>query len=231
MHYSLFAIYEAPAAQSGRLAASFRETPPACPASLADGLALDLLLPEPEPVVLFDDGPAPPAILQFTLASRDLLDALLRDSWFRRSFLDMPVSISSPSFRAFRVQPSPVAGENSVRPRTAGLSFVVRYFGPMPDEGAFIDFYTANHPPILGRLPKVRNVRCYLPEALPEADLPAARTRFINEVVFDDVADLNAALGSDVIADLRADSACFPPYGHSTHHAMRREALLSLALE
>ena len=231
MHYSLFAIYEAPATQSERLAGHFREAMTAFPAALADGLAVDLFLPEPEPVVLFDDGPAPAAVLQFTVRTRDLLEILASDLWFRQSFLDLPAVMHSPSFRAFRVQPSAVAGEDSVQPRTAGLSFLVRYFGPMPDEEAFVDFYTAYHPPILGRLPGIRNVRCYLPEALPDTDLPVTQARFINEVVFDDVADLNAALRSDVIKDLRADSARFPPYGHSTHHAMRREPLLSQAIE
>lgn len=227
MRYSLFAIYEAPESQAPEFEGRFREAMPACPKSLADVLAVDLFLPEPEPNVLFDDGPAPAAILQFTTPAREALEAVAADAWFQRSFLDLPAALHSPSFRAFKVEASPVAGEDGAGPRTAGLSFVVRYYGPMPDEQAFIDFYRANHPPILGRLPKIRNVRCYLPEAgLSLPDLPPADVRFINEVVFDNVHDLNAALKSDVIADLKADSARFPPYGHSTHHAMRRESLL-----
>ena len=226
MSYCLFAIYEASATQSSLLADRFRAEASGCPAALLGGLSLDLFLPEPEPVVLFDDGPAPAAILQFSLETPLLLGALAGDSWFQASFLTAPEGFEAPSFRAFRVQPSPVAGQDRVRPRTAGLSFVVRYYGPMPDEAAFVDFYTANHPPILGRLPKIRNVRCYLPEPLPGAGLPPAEVCFINEVVFDDVGDLNAALRSEVIAELRTDSARFPPYGHSTHHAMRRERLL-----
>ncbi len=226
MSYCLFAIYEASATQSSLLAAHFRAVAAGCPAALLGDLSLDLFLPEPEPVVLFDDGPAPAAILQFALEAPDSLDALTGDPWFRASFLTAPEGFAAPSFRAFRMQPGPVASDDRVRPRTAGLSFVVRYYGPMPDEAAFVDFYTAHHPPILGRLPKIRNVRCYLPEPLPGTGLPPAEVRFINEVVFDDVGDLNAALQSDVIADLRADSARFPPYGHSTHHAMRRERLL-----
>ena len=230
MSYSLFAFYEAPVTQTPIFADDFREAVARRPQTHSRPVAIELFLPEPEPVVLFDDGPAPAAILEFTCHSFAALEGLLNEAWFRRRFLTVPLErqpTSSISFGAFRAQPSAVAGTDDVQPRKAGLSFIVRYYGPMADEAAFHDFYTANHPPILGRLPNVRNVCCYLPEKLRDFELPHSEVRFINEVVFDDVGNLNAALQSDVIGLLKADSARFPPYGHSTHHAMRRETLLS----
>lgn len=133
------------------------------------------------------------------------------------------------TFGVFRSLPFPVCGSDLIAPRTAGLSFLVRYYGPMRDVRAFQDFYTANHPPILGCLPAVRNVFCYLPQKLDAAGLPLSEIMLINEVVFDDVEQLNAALRSDVIMALKADSAQFPPFGHSTHHAMRRDRLVGEA--
>jgi hypothetical protein len=124
----------------------------------------------------------------------------------------------------FEVRHYPVAGQQ--RPssaRSAALSFVVRYYRPAPDEAAFISFYTEHHPLLLALLPGVRNVLCYLPVAV---DLPAGLSGsgafFGNEVVFDGLASLNRALASDVLPRLRAEGRQFPPYGHSTHHAMQR---------
>lgn len=231
MSYSLFAIYEASGSQAPVIADALRAAMSVCPVGLSKHMTADLFLPEPEPVVLFDDGPAPAAILQVSVSTRASLEEVADNAWFRNSFLNVPAAFDSVSFGAFLVRPSPVAGGDAALSRSAGLSFVVRYYGPMLDEDAFVDFYTANHPPILARLPKIRNVFCYLPQPLPKRDLPPAEVRFINEVVFDDVRNLNAALQSEVIADLKADSARFPPYGHSTHHAMRRERLLTQEVE
>jgi hypothetical protein len=118
----------------------------------------------------------------------------------------------------FRTLTTPVNGE--VAPREAALSLLVRYFGPMPDEGAFQNAYSDRHPPILARFPAIRNVRVYLP--LPEG--PRSAIRLLNEVVFEDLDALNHALASDVLAQLRADSATLPPRGACSHHAMERES-------
>lgn len=229
LSYSLFAVYEGPDAHSPVLADYFREAFSDGASFGLEGISADLFLPEAEDVLLFDDGPGPAAVLQFSSRECALLEVLLRHERFRQHFVQVPLNQSpgvSVTFGIFRSLPSPVAGEEEVCPRTAGLSFLVRYYGPMPDITAFQDFYTANHPPILGRLPGIRNVFCYLPDKFDCAGLPQSEVMLINEVVFDAVEQLNVALGSDIVGCLKADSARFPPFGHSTHHAMRREILL-----
>ncbi len=232
LSYSLFVFCEGSCAQSQLLEEHFREVFARDPGLGKSCITLDLFLPEPEDIHLFDDGPAPAAVLEFSSTEVASLKALVQDDVFQQLCVQAPRSLlsgNSVTLGLFRSLPFPISGSDSVAPRRAGLSFLVRYYGPMPDEGAFQDFYTANHPPILGRLPAVRNVFCYLPQEFQADGLPLSEITLINEVVFDDVEHLNAALQSDVVAALKADSAQFPPFGHSTHHAMRRDRLLGKA--
>lgn len=120
----------------------------------------------------------------------------------------------------FRVEHEPVPA-----PRADGaapLALVVHYYGPVDDAAGFATHYVAHHPPILARLPGVREVLCYVPleSALP--GLPADPTVIRNEVRFDSMDALLEALASPVLAELRADSKRFPRFGRSTHYPMTR---------
>ncbi len=68
---------------------------------------------------------------------------------------------------------------------------------------------------------------CYLPIAWTDStNIAVADYLLGNEVVFDSLDDLNAALASDVRHELREDYKNFPPfYGTNTHYAMRRQRL------
>lgn len=225
---SLFLIYEGPPASSADLCEWIRDRPRQWLTSHPAQLDVDLFRPASGTVALFDDGPTPAAMLEIS-ATEDVLRGLITVDAFNEIFdQEQPDrgARPEPSLGLFRKLATPVAGASSAVPRTAGLSFVVRYYGPSPDERAFQDFYTANHPPILARFPAIRNVFCYLPVAMPASAFSRSEIMLGNEVVFDDLAHLNAALISNVIADLKADSARFPPFGHSTHHAMQREKLI-----
>ncbi|TQV82091.1 hypothetical protein [Denitrobaculum tricleocarpae] len=216
------------------LAAHFRELAAQDRKFQLDAVSADLFVPEPGEILLFDDGPAPAAVLAFSSDEREPLQALVRDGAFRQWAVQLPQDLCagvSMSFDLFRTFPFPIAGSDAIMPRTAGLSFLVRYYGPMPDVAGFQNFYTNNHPPILGRLPAIRNVFCYLPEDFDLNALQRSKVMLINEVVFDDLKSLNRALDSDVVPALRADSVRFPPFGHSTHHAMIRETLFSKAAD
>ena len=83
------------------------------------------------------------------------------------------------------------------------------------------------HPPVLGKFPRIRNVMCYLPIAWTDpTGIASADYLLGNEVVFDSLEDLNAALASDVRHELREDYKSFPPfYGTNSHYAMRRQRL------
>ncbi len=127
-----------------------------------------------------------------------------------------------PRWRAgvFRIErepvPSPRDGDD------ASVALVVHYYGPVDDAAAFASHYVAQHPPILARLPGVREVLCYVPVAAAHEGLPADPTVIRNEVRFDSMEALLASLRSPVLAELRADTKSFPRFGRSTHYPMIR---------
>ncbi len=186
--------------------------------------SFDVMTPAPGKVRFFDDGPAPLVIVHLTAEVPEPLIDLARSDPFRDAFWNTPQRLAdvSPDFGIYEAIAEQVDGTPDPENRQAALSFVVRYFDPIADAVRFRDFYVANHPPILAQFPGARNVFCYLPLGLDLGDLPTAKVALGNEVVFDDLAALNTALSSSVLADLREDSKNFPPHGHSSHHAMIR---------
>jgi hypothetical protein len=216
--YALTLTCEASAATPADLAAACR----AALAGLPDLPARELFLPHPDhaTVPFFADGPPPAAILE---VGAHAIDPLLAAAGTLAGSLG---SVPGTNFRAglFAVARQPIAGDRVAEPRGASMSFVVRYFGPTENPQAFAAHYVANHPPILARFPAIRNVLCYIPLPVPVPGFESDPCIIRNEVVFDDVPALIAALRSPVLADLRADSKTFAPFGRSTHHAMMREA-------
>ena len=70
----------------------------------------------------------------------------------------------------------PVGRRDRARTATAPFSYVVRYHRPAEDEAAFIRNYVDTHPPTLGKLPGIRSVMCYFPQADRGAGLVARPT-------------------------------------------------------
>jgi hypothetical protein len=121
-----------------------------------------------------------------------------------------------------------VAGETSPAPFLAAFSYVVRYHRPAEDEAAFIANYVATHPQTLAKLPRIRSVMCYFPVQAPVPRKCAVADYIIgNEVVFDSIADFNAAMQSPIRHELRAHFNAFPRFtGPSTHFPMNRTRLV-----
>ncbi|MDA0261919.1 MAG: hypothetical protein O3A21_06975, partial [Proteobacteria bacterium] len=120
-----------------------------------------------------------------------------------------------------------VGGDIQPLAMTAPLSFVVRYHGPCEDPIEFTEHYRRGHATALARLPKIRNVLVY---ARIDWDDPTKieRANYLlgNEVVFDSINALNAALNSPLRHELREHYKTFPGWtGHNTHFAMDRERL------
>ena len=117
-----------------------------------------------------------------------------------------------------------VADETEPRELTAPISYVVRYHYPANDVKHFIEYYTNHHPQIETRFPGITNIMCYLPIKWQDpTDLPCLGYMLGNEVVFESVADLGAALQSPVIDEMMADFDLFPTFnGHNTHYPMLR---------
>lgn len=226
MHdFSLKLIVEGPGDLSPALCAWFAARAPQV-RRVAPSAEMMLLTPETGDVKLFNDGPAPALLAEIELPDEGSADTVMAAGGLAAAAAglqaDFP-SITSISAGNFHIMREPVCGV--VAARSSPLSFVVRYYGPTGDDGAFADHYVANHPPILAEFPAIRNVVCYLPRPLHASGLQQSDMVLSNEVVFDDLAALNEALCSEVVGKLRADSVTFPPFGHSTHHAMRRDFL------
>ncbi|MCH9671923.1 MAG: EthD family reductase [Gammaproteobacteria bacterium] len=173
-----------------------------------------------------DDGPGPVLLLEFGFPDALAMTTFVQWNEFVNATMRLRNAASvTLTHDGFETRYFPVAGETEPFPRFASVSYVVRYYRPAEDEKAFQSYYVNSHPPILGRLPKVRNVLCYLPVTIPTIDgVAPAQCMLGNEVVFDSLDDLNAALASEVRDELRNDFHTFPPFsGRNTHYAMDRE--------
>jgi hypothetical protein len=196
-------------------------------ASLPDLVSLDLYTPAigrgHDPYIEHEQPPAILAMLAFR--NFEGLECAAQSPVFADGVSLLPpgaVTCTAMTYEFF-----PVAGEKSPAPLTAYFSYVVRYFRPAEDEVLFVKSYIEGHPPILGKLPGIRNVMCYVPLAWRHPEVPAADYLLGNEVAFDDIDAFNAAMASPVRDELRAHFKEFPKFsGKNTHFAMDRIRLV-----
>jgi uncharacterized protein (TIGR02118 family) len=171
-----------------------------------------------------NDGPGPLLIAMLQFPTRGKLEASLADPRFKQSFGNSPVAATGTAMerRFFPLADTPNPG-----PLRAPFSYVVRYHHPAQNVAEFISHYVADHPPILGKLPGIRSVLCYLPlDGGVTGPLPPADYMIGNEVAFDSPDAFNAAMASPVRHELRAHFKSFPPFtGRNTHYPMMRRQL------
>ena len=169
------------------------------------------------------DGPAPTHLAMLAFSSAEAFEEAAHAAAFPAGLSGLNASTCT----AMRLVRSPVAGESSPAPLTAPFSYVVRYHRPTDDEAAFIRHYLDGHPPLLGRLPGIRNVMCYLPLPWQRAAGPAPADYVIgNEVVFTDATAFDAAMASPIRHELRVHYRTLPRFGRNTHFAMDRLRLV-----
>jgi hypothetical protein len=157
-----------------------------------------------------DDGAAPQTVVQLyfaSLASLEAAAATIRGSWTAEAM----------SVHAFPVP----------QPGAPACTYLVAYEGPAQDEASWYAHYLAHHPPIMARLPGIRELEVYLPvDWRCPAKLTRVRHMQRNKVAFDDAQALGAALASPVRAEMRKDYATLPPFsGRVTHYAMNTKVL------
>lgn len=191
--------------------------------------SLDFFTPEESEDPYLDDGPGPAFMVQADFASVDALQTALSDHGLASLLRDGGAKSITFGHEALETMPFTVAGQAAPQPRTAPVSYVVRYHRPAENEAEFVAHYVDHHPAILGEFPGVRNVFCYLPvDWVDPIGLPRENLMLGNEVVFDSVDALNAAMASDVRHKLRDDYKTFPAFtGRNTHHAMTRQRLFA----
>jgi uncharacterized protein (TIGR02118 family) len=198
--------------------------------SLLPGLTVfDLYVPAAgrpnDPMV--NDGSGPLFLMMLEFSSMAALEQATQSRTFAAPLSSLPAGLELSADAMERLD-YPVAGQTAAMPLSAPFSYCVRYHRPADDEARFVDFYLTNHPPLLARLPNVRNVICYVPvRGSNPAGLPSADYMLGNEVVFDTFEAFNAAMASETRRELRADFARFPRFtGPNTHYPMDRTRLV-----
>jgi len=176
-----------------------------------------------------DDGPPPVLTLQFYFADIAALEASLADGGGLHRLLSPDAFPSlagaEATQQAMLARIFPVA--DAQPPPSPCCTYLVSYEGEAEDAAHWLGHYIASHPPLMVRLPGLRELELYT-----RLDwcgtLPARRLAHLqrNKVVFDDAAALHAALNSPVRHEMRADFARFPPYaGPVTHDPMTTRVL------
>jgi uncharacterized protein (TIGR02118 family) len=173
-----------------------------------------------------NDGPGPLLMAMLQFPTKEKLQAGLSDPRFRQSFAGKPEDIAATGTSLER-RFFPVADTPNPEPLRAPFSYVVRYHHPAENVAEFVSHYIADHPPILGKLPEIRSVLCYLPIDAGTSGILAPADYIIgNEVAFDSPEAFNAAMASPVRHELRAHFKIFPPFtGKNTHYPMMRRQL------
>jgi uncharacterized protein (TIGR02118 family) len=195
-----------------------------CLAGLPELVSLDLYTPSggraADPYV--QNGATPAHLAMLAFLSLDALDRAARHARFRAGLAGMSNGVLTCT--AMRRTDHAIAGADAPAALTAPFSYVVRYHRPAEDETLFVRHYVETHPPLLSRLPGIRNVMCYLPLAWRYAGgVPVADYMLGNEVAFEDIAAFNAAMASPLRHELRTHFRQFPHFsGRNTHFAMDR---------
>lgn len=156
-----------------------------------------------------NDGAPPPLVVQAYFASLYELELGCE------KLTDLRCAAQAMAVRRFAV-PHPILQSEPY------CTYLVAYEGPAEDEKAWHAHYLAHHPPLMARLPGVRQLEVYLPV---EWRCPALWRRENdmqrNKVAFDSAEALSAALNSPVRKEMRADYARLPPFaGRVTHFPM-----------
>ena len=228
-----FLTFRGPAEASGELVAWFRDARVPDLADLACVDYVDLYTPSSgdhtDPFVDDRDGP----ILMVQTGHADLLDVqkfLVSPAFAAASVLGAAgISGLCLTHDVMTQEFFAVGDDEAPRPMEAPLSFVVRYHEPCEDSAVFTGHYRQGHATALAQLPAIRNVLVY---ARTEWDDPSSveRAEYLlgNEVVFDSLDHLNAALNSPLRHELREHYKSFPGWsGHNTHYAMDRVRIVA----
>jgi hypothetical protein len=197
-------------------------------ADLPELVSLDLYTPTTheahDPYV--HEGPAPVWLAMLAFPSLEVLERATQDKRFTAALAGPEQRVLACT--AMRRSNHPIAGTDAPAPLHAPFSYVVRYHRPAEDEALFVRHYIETHPPVLARLPAIRNVMCYLPLAWKHAGgIPPADYMLGNEVVFDHIDHFNAAMATAVRHELRAHFRQLPSFsGRNTHFAMDRRRIV-----
>jgi len=173
-----------------------------------------------------DDGAPPRLVLQLYFRTiAELETAAARGSALSTLASDFPSLAGVPiTHEAMLVRRFPIPGAvpDPGTAREPPCTYLVAYEGPADDPSAWHEHYIAHHPPIMAKLPGIRELEIYTGVEWVGFP-PGRRVRHLqrNKVTFDSHEALTAALESPVRAEMRADYLRFPKFsGKVTHFPM-----------
>ncbi len=178
-----------------------------------------------------DDDPGPVLLCRTEFDSVGALFAALEANAARLSFADtsgLSGFTGAVGDEVMIGHQYPTATDAWGRDAPGEVSYFVVYPNTAVDRDAFIGYYTAHHPPLLGQLPGVRATVLYEPTDMTSPlGLIAADHMLICDVSFATLEALNASLQSDIRKTLREDYHQFPPFaGDPVHSAMTRSVVI-----
>ena len=162
-----------------------------------------------------NEGPPPPLVLQLYFDNLPLLEAACA----KRLVKSDNCTAQAMAVRSFQVP----------EPGTAKCTYVVAYEGPAEDEHAWHAHYLAHHPPLMARLPGIRELEVYTRvDWVSPPGWKRANCMQRNKVGFDSAAALTAALNSPVRLEMRADYNRLPHFsGKVTHFPMATRVIVT----
>lgn len=164
---------------------------------------------------LLDDGAPPSGVVQLYFDSLAELEA---------AAVRAPAGVE---VEAMAVHKYSLTGERIRSPDATWCTYLVAYEGPAEDETRWLEDYLAHHPPLMAKLPGIRELEIYTPlEWRCPPHLRHVRHLQRNKVAFDSAEALAAALASPVRSEMRAHFKRLPAFsGRVTHYAMTTRAL------
>jgi len=197
-------------------------------ARLSDVGFAELFLPVPDlgPARMHHAENAPQGILLLGFQTEDALRRAASGADMAQAFATLPETVRAIG-AGFRREREPLADDDL---RNGGtLSNVVRYRMPCDDVDGFVRAYMAPHLKQQTEFAGIRRILGFDPLRDP-LDLPSplepAGYLVGNEITFDDLNTLHAAMTSPVRSKLRALFDRLPPFGGgNTHHIMTRAAI------
>jgi uncharacterized protein (TIGR02118 family) len=164
-----------------------------------------------------NDGTPPPLALQLYFRSLSAIESALAG---RLSPMKAHCEVQAMLVRPFAVP----------EPREDPLcTYLVAYEGKAEDENAWHAYYLAHHPPLMAKLPGIRELEIYTPvQWLCPPGWRRAQCMQRNKVAFDSAEALTAALNSPARKEMRADYAKLPAFsGRVTHYPMATSVISS----
>lgn len=229
MTIAIFITIWAATAATAEVDNYFRNSPLAWLKSTTVVDVVEFYTPASVQLSIMQESGAPAMMIEVNTDSVEKAKELAYSDEFKKLFTNRslyPFAVDKINVEILEVVNFDLPGLESPPQRTAQLSFVVRYYGPVKNHSGYVDSYTKHHPPVLARFPGIRNVLCYLPiDWRSSGEVTDSRLIIGNEVVFDNLAALNTALQSPVMDEVSEDGKQLAKFniGDGTHHAMNRE--------